>query len=258
MKKSFIGIRGVMSLGYLKETTIHIFHRIANGKRRKQTLFSLMDGDRQVSRTENILKHASDFNKNLFGPEDGDDFELDDGLWPSDDCITEVENSVLTREFQEAKIKEALFQMERNKATGPDGFPVEFYQTCWEFVKEDVCELFDDFYGGSLDIKRLNYGIITLLPKIKDASMIQQFRPICLLNCIHKWFTKILTMRLEPIAERIIHKTQTAFIHGRNIMNGVMALHEILHETKRRREVGVLLKIDFKKVYDKVHWGLPN
>jgi hypothetical protein len=257
MKKSFIGIRGVMSLGYLKETTIHIFHRIANGKRRKQTLFSLMDGDRQVSRTENILKHASDFNKNLFGPKDGDDFELDDGLWPSDDCITEVENSVLTREF-EAKIKEALFQMERNKATGPDGFPVEFYQTCWEFVKEDVCELFGDFYGGSLDIKRLNYGIITLLPKIKDASRIQQFRPICLLKCMHKWFTIILTMRLEPIAERIIHKTQTAFIHGRNIMNGVMALHEILHETKRRREVGVLLKIDFKKVYDKVHWGLPN
>jgi hypothetical protein len=36
-------------------------------------------------------------------------------------------------------------------------------------------------------------------------------------------------------------------------MNGVMALHEILHETKRRREVGVILKIDFKKAYDKVH-----
>jgi hypothetical protein len=38
-------------------------------------------------------------------------------------------------------------------------------------------------------------------------------------------------------------------------MNGVMALHEILHETKRRREVGVLLKIDFEKAYNKVHWG---
>jgi hypothetical protein len=33
-------------------------------------------------------------------------------------------------------------------------------------------------------------------------------------------------------------------------MNGVMALHE----TKRRREVGVILKIDFEKAYDKVHW----
>jgi hypothetical protein len=39
-------------------------------------------------------------------------------------------------------------------------------------------------------------------------------------------------------------------------MNGVMALHEILHETKRRREVGVIPKIDFEKAYDKVNWGL--
>jgi hypothetical protein len=34
-------------------------------------------------------------------------------------------------------------------------------------------------------------------------------------------------------------------------MNGVMALHE----TKRGKEVGVILKIDFEKAYDKVHWG---
>jgi hypothetical protein len=86
--------------------------------------------------------------------------------------------------------------------------------------------------------KRVNYDIITLLPKVKDANRIQQFRPICLLNYLYKWFTKVLTLRLESMAGRIIHKYQTAFIQGRNIMNGVMTLHEILHETKRRREVG--------------------
>jgi hypothetical protein len=36
-------------------------------------------------------------------------------------------------------------------------------------------------------------------------------------------------------------------------MNSIMALHEILHETKRKREVGVLLRNDFEKAYDKVH-----
>jgi hypothetical protein len=34
----------------------------------------------------------------------------------------------------------------------------------------------------------------------------------------------------------------------------VLALYEILHETKIRREVGVVLKLDFEKAYDKVHW----
>jgi hypothetical protein len=43
---------------------------------------------------------------------------------------------------------------------------------------------------------------------------------------------------------------------NRNIMSGVMCLHEILHETKRRKEVGIILKLDFEKAYDKVNWKL--
>jgi hypothetical protein len=142
-----------------------------------------------------------------------------------------------------------------NKAVGPDGYPIDFFQFCWDFIREGMMELFGDFFRGALDIKRLNYGTITLLPKVKDAIRIQQYRPICLLNCIYKWFTKCLTIRLEHVAERIIHKNHTTFIQGRNIMNIVMVLHKILHETKRKKEIGVILKLDFEKAYDKVCWG---
>jgi len=86
-----------------------------------------------------------------------------------------------------------------------------------------------------------------LLPKIHEAEKIQQYRPICLLNCIYKLITKILTLRLEKVADKLILNSQSAFMKGRNIMNGIMALHEILHETKRRNEVGVILKLDFEK-----------
>jgi hypothetical protein len=51
----------------------------------------------------------------------------------------------------------------------PDGLPIEFYQVCWNVVKKDIMDLFDDFHIVSLDINRLNYGIITLLPKSKEA-----------------------------------------------------------------------------------------
>jgi hypothetical protein len=90
---------------------------------------------------------------------------------------------------------------------------------------------------------------------VKDASKIQQFRPICLLNCIYKWFIKVLTLRLDLVAGRLVHKSHIAFLHGRNIMNSVLALHEILHEIKRKKQVGVVLKLDFEKAHDKVHWG---
>jgi hypothetical protein len=97
--------------------------------------------------------------------------------------------------------------MEKNKVAGPDGYPIEFYQGSWNFIKGDIVDMFNDFYQKKLDIKRINYGTITLLPKVKDATKIQQYRPICLLNCIYKWFTKVLTSRLEKVAGRLIHST---------------------------------------------------
>jgi hypothetical protein len=63
--------------------------------------------------------------------------------------------------------------MKKIKAAGLDGLPIEFYQTRWEFSKEDMCDLFSNFSIGSLDIERLNYGIITLLPKVKYVNKIQ-------------------------------------------------------------------------------------
>jgi uncharacterized protein YpiB (UPF0302 family) len=43
---------------------------------------------------------------------------------------------------------------------------------------------------------------------------------------------------------------------GRNIMTRVFTLHEILHETRLRKECGIILKLDFEKAYDNVNWAL--
>lgn len=111
-------------------------------------------------------------------------------------------------------------------------------------------EMFNDFRKGRLDVSRVNYGIITLLAKKADADRIQQYRPI---SCLYKWITKVLMLRLEPLAVKLILKNQSAFMKIRNIMTGVMAVHEILHETKKKNEVGIILKLDFKKTYDKAN-----
>jgi hypothetical protein len=49
---------------------------------------------------------------------------------------------------------------------------------------------------------------------------VKQYRPICLLNVDFKCFTKVLTNRLVPIAQRVLGKNQTGFVKGRNILEG--------------------------------------
>ena len=42
--------------------------------------------------------------------------------------VSDIENELLMEAFTEKEIKEVIFQMEHNKAPGPDEFPAEFYQ----------------------------------------------------------------------------------------------------------------------------------
>jgi hypothetical protein len=55
--------------------------------------------------------------------------------------------------------------MEHNKALGPDGFPVEFYQVFWELIKEDLMAMLSDFHDNILSAYSLNFGVITLIHK---------------------------------------------------------------------------------------------
>jgi hypothetical protein len=162
--------------------------------------------------------------------------------------VSLLENGMLTEIFTETEVKEAIFQMERNKAPGPDGFPPEFYQVFWFLLKDDLMALFEDFHIGTLPIHSLNFRNIILLPKINDAKKIQQYRPICLLNVSFKIFTKVLTNRITKLANTVIGPTQTAFVPNRNIMEGAVILHETIHELHTKNRMVSFLKSILRKL----------
>jgi hypothetical protein len=171
--------------------------------------------------------------------------------------VSHEENELLTRPFSMDEVQDAIFQMEHNKALGLDGFSAEFYQACWEIIKNDLMALFREFHwgGGDLPIYSLNFGTIILLLKSREATTIQQYMHICLLNVSFKIFTKVATNRISQVATKVISPTQTTFLPGRNIMEGVIVLHETIHEMHRKKQDGLIFKIEFKKVYDKINWS---
>ena len=144
--------------------------------------------------------------------------------------------------------------MKVNTAPGPDGFPVAFFKAFWTTVKPYVLAILNGFSRGMVDISRLNFGILTLIPKVQGADNIRQFRPIALINVIFKFVAKAYALRLSPIAARTISMTQSGFIKGRHLQDGVLSLHEIIHEVKSKKLEGVFLKLDFEKAYDRVNW----
>jgi hypothetical protein len=160
-----------------------------------------------------------------------------------------------TAEYSEKEVRKAIFQMEHNKAPGPDGFPADFYQTFWETMKRDLLDLFNYLHAGQLELFCLDFGEIILLPKVNETERIQQYRPICLLNVSFKIFTKVATLRLNTVADHVVWPYQTTFMQGWNILDAVISLHERVHELHSKKFNGVILKIDFEKAYDKVKWS---
>ena len=133
-------------------------------------------------------------------------------------------------------------------------FPLFFYQRFWETIKSDFMNVVKGFENDNVNIARLNYVMLTLIPKEAEATELKKFRPIALINCSFKIISKALNNRLIKICDRLISSNQTAFIKGRYILEIVVAAHEIIHEVVKRKEAGLILKLDYEKAYDKVNW----
>jgi hypothetical protein len=57
------------------------FHRVANGRKSKNTMFSLKDNEVIIEGTKNLLQHATSYYKNLFGPAARNLIPFDPNIW---------------------------------------------------------------------------------------------------------------------------------------------------------------------------------
>jgi hypothetical protein len=231
------------------------FHAIANGQRRKCAITSLSTPSGPITDQQDIQSHVYAFYRELMGTEEPQLITLISSLWDVDSQVSNAENVAFSLTFSHQELDEVLAQTKLDTAPGPDGFPVAFFKAFWPMLKPLILRILNDFALGRLDISRLNFGVLSLLPKVPGADSIKLFRPIALINVIFKFISKGFATRLSPIAHRVISPTQTAFIKGSLIHDGALALHEIIDEIKFTGQRAVILKLDFEKAYDRVSWA---
>ena len=95
-------------------------------------------------------------------------------------------------------------------------------------------------------------GLISLIPKERNAKDLNHWRPITLLTTAYKIFAKSLQLRLKYVLRDIISPDQTVFLPLRFILDNIVLTQETLHWAKTSRQLTVFLKLDFSKAYDNV------
>jgi hypothetical protein len=144
-----------------------------------------------VEDNKGMLNIAVNYYKALFCAKDRLDINLADDFWDENDIVSNEQNLILDADFSEKEVKEAVFSSYADGAPGPDGFPFLFYQKFWDLIKPDLMEMVNEWNHGNLDLFRLNFSLLTLIPKEADDVTIQKFRPIALTNCSFKIFFKV-------------------------------------------------------------------
>ncbi|XP_059623148.1 uncharacterized protein LOC132266309 [Cornus florida] len=156
------------------------------------------------------------------------------------------------------EIKASIHSMGLDTALGPDGFTVRFFREYWGIIGEDINSTVLHFFQCSVMDKGLNSTFITLIPKMKVANKIGDFRPIALCNVIYKIITKLLDNRLSVVLDQIVGKDQNAFVSGRKIQDNLIIASELLRGFGAKHAPPTLAwKVDLRKAYDSVQWEFP-
>ncbi|GKC61416.1 RNA-directed DNA polymerase, eukaryota [Tanacetum coccineum] len=118
-------------------------------------------------------------------------------------------------EVTNEEIKRAVWDCGSDKSLGPDGFTFEFFKKYWSTVGVDVINAIKEFFSSSNFPNGCNSSFIALIPKVQE---------------------------------------QSAFIKGRQIMDGPLILNKVISWCKSKKVQALLFKVDFQKAFDSVRW----
>ena len=143
--------------------------------------------------------------------------------------VSIVEQDSLNKGLLIEEIDATIDSLSNGKSLGIDGLSAKFYKENKNWISVELLRVYEEaFAKGSLG-KYINKGVIKLLPKIGDKTLVKNWKLISLLNLSYKLLAKALSKRSAPLVSRFISKTQTRFIQGRYILENLITSWEAMH-----------------------------
>ena len=157
--------------------------------------------------------------------------------------------------ISQEECSELLDSFQSNKSPGNDGIPAEFYRKFWPLISESFIRCANEcFEKGEMSCSQ-KQAVITLLEKSgKDRALLENWRPISLVNVDTKIMSKVIAARVKKVLPSIIHYNQTGYVKDRFIGEAIRSIFDIMDFTAKENIPGLLLFIDFQKAFDSVEW----
>ncbi|GJV55439.1 putative RNA-directed DNA polymerase, eukaryota, reverse transcriptase zinc-binding domain protein [Tanacetum coccineum] len=119
-----------------------------------------------------------------------------------------------------------------------------------DLMKMDIFEFVNSFFASGSMPPRCQFFLFTLISKISNPLSVKDVRLISLIGTHYKIISKLLANRLSKVIDKVVSKEKSAFILGRQILDGPLIISEIIQWYKKRKKKMLIFKVDFEKAFD--------
>ncbi|KAG0739794.1 hypothetical protein G6F16_011736 [Rhizopus arrhizus] len=168
--------------------------------------------------------------------------------------VTETEGEQLQKEFDYEMIIKMTKRCPKQSSPGSDSLGYTYLNLLYNLpcLETLVWQIYDDALNKGIFPPSWKEIRIRLLPKKGDLTDLKNWRPIALINCDAKIFSRLLTHRMAPLMKRLINPFQKGFIQDRFIGENGMYVHLVLQQARHEKHHGLGLLLDQEKAYDRV------
>ncbi|GKA37936.1 putative RNA-directed DNA polymerase, eukaryota, reverse transcriptase zinc-binding domain protein [Tanacetum coccineum] len=227
------------------------FHDIINSRRKSQMIQGIMHEGVWITKPNAIKLAFLNFYKDKFNCHDS---PIIFPLMSAVKFLSDEDRNFLDSMVSLEEIRAAISDCGSQKVSGQDDFLFMFVKKFWDLLKHDIQTFVVNFFISCTFPQGSNSAFITLIPKVSNPLYIKDYRPISLIGVHYKIVSKILANRLSKVIDSIISHEQSAFISGRQILDGPLILSEVIDWYKKRKKKMMLFKVDFEKAFDSVSW----
>ena len=132
--------------------------------------------------------------------------------------LSQQQSDSLTRPITTEEVSDAIKTSSNNKSPGLDGITYEFYKKC-DILLPILVEVFNQQLATMRLIPSNSMGATRLISKVPpdQVPLVEELRPITLLNSDYKILTKVISKRIIEILPYVIRSPQSCSVNGTNI-----------------------------------------
>ncbi len=202
----------------------------------------------------NILKRQVEYYKELYTSHSIDEVEAKILLRNVTRSLTMEQVEQCEKTIMVSECEKCICSLQNESSPGLDGITNSFHKTYFNVIGEELTEVINEVLDQGECCPSHYMGIIILHYKAAEREILNNWRPITLLNVDYKIIERVLAARLKTILPYIVDEDQKGYVDKRNISDAIRLNEDVIFHCEKCGKQGIILYVDQSKAFDRVEW----